>query len=769
MSLAGLEVDGVEPVSGHFTGVVVGRVESIEPHPDAKKLNVCSVFDGTATFQVVCGAPNVVPGMVVPFAKVGASLPGGLSITERELRGVASHGMLCGASELEVSVEGDGLWDLTPYSLALGDDVRDAMNLNDRVLDIDLTPNRGDCLSVLGIARDVGALTGADVKPFEPVNTAVDESIAAPTVSIHAQDGCANYHARIIEDVNVKAASPLWLTERLRRSGIRSIDPVVDVTNYTMLLLGQPMHAFDADTLSGAIAVRWSTPSDTFELLDGSEVTPKDTLLIADEQGPLAVAGIMGGLRSSVREGTSRICLESACFLPPAIAGKARNLGLATESSHRFERGVDPNMAALAMEFATNLIIGICGGRASTIASDRVEGAAKPDILLRKARLNALVGTTFDEAVVENVLSRLGFSWTTTVDGWSVAPLSFRYDVSIEEDLIEEVVRVHGYHNIPVRLPKFEPVMGRQSESKLSISYLANHLVSRGFRECVTYSFISEMDQQRFDPQMAGVRLSNPISAELAVMRTSILPGLINTLKHNLNHGEVRFKGFETGLVFQPGQTADGGLLQRPMLAGVMYGAGMPVNWNHDSRDVDFYDLKGEVESLLQLGRTDLVSFEALTDNPAMHPGQSAVIRVGGEQVGFLGVIHPAIQGQLDLAKPCLVFEIQLEKLVKYRLPSFKTVSRFPGVDRDLAFLVSRSIPADTVMAAIEALAGEDLRSVIVFDVYEGESVPSDQRSIAFRLHFRNDRDTLVDADVNAAVDKVVTQLTQEYGAKLRD
>ncbi|OZB13243.1 MAG: phenylalanine--tRNA ligase subunit beta, partial [Marinobacter sp. 34-60-7] len=621
ITMAGLEVDGFEPVAGKFSGVIVGEVVSVAPHPDADKLRVCQVSNGRDTVQVVCGAPNVRDGLKVPFAEVGAVLPGDFRIKKAKLRGQPSEGMLCSESELGLSDNHDGLMEL-PDSAPVGERISDWLKLNDITIDVDLTPNRADCLSIKGLAREVGVLNSLlveapEIEPVEAVHSEV------PDIRIEAPAGCPRYLGRILRNVNLTAETPLWMQEKLRRSGIRSIDAAVDVTNYVMLELGQPMHAFDREEIQGGIVVRMAKPAEKLVLLDGQEVElTENTLVIADHEKPVAIAGVMGGEHSGVSGKTRDLILESAYFDPITLAGKARQYGLHTDASHRFERGVDYNLAREAMERATRLLMDIVGGE----PGDIVEVASKehlPKALtidLREARLGDVLGLYINRTTVEEILTRLGLRVEKLLkDGWRISVPSFRPDISIEEDLIEEVGRIYGYNNLPVTEPTGSLGLRAREEAVRPLSAIRQHFVSQGYQEAVTYSFVDPKVQELLDPERQGIALANPISADLSVMRTTLWSGLIKTVAYNQNRQQPRIRLFETGLRFeQQGDRID----QQPMLAGVVVGGQAAENWVNGRRTADFFDVKGELESLFRLLGIE-VQFSA-GQHPALHPGQTA-------------------------------------------------------------------------------------------------------------------------------------------------
>ncbi|TLM77691.1 phenylalanine--tRNA ligase subunit beta [Microbulbifer harenosus] len=770
ITMAGLEVDAVEPVAGNFSGVVVGEIVACEQHPDADKLRVCKVKGHPeGEMQVVCGAPNARVGIKIPFALVGAALPGDFKIKKAKLRGVESFGMLCAQTELELGTDNDGIWEL-PADAPTGTDLREYLLLDDSAIEVDLTPNRSDCLGVAGIAREVGVLNRCAVTEpaIDPVVATIDDSFP---VSLMAEDACPRYVGRVIRNIDITAVTPLWMQERLRRSGLRSIDPVVDVTNYVLLELGQPMHAFDLAKLSGGIRVRMAEQDEKLTLLDEQEVQLKaDTLLIADEKGPLAIAGIMGGLDSSVTENTKDIFLESAFFSPLAIAGKARSYGLHTDSSHRFERGVDYRLQEKAIERATKLLLDIVGGEPGPVHLREVAEAmpAECRITLRRARVKTGLGIDLADSEIVEILTRLGLEkLSASEEGWSFLVPSFRFDISIEADLLEELARVYGYNRIPsVSFNAALDVVPR-AEAAVAQSRLEQTLLARGYQEAITFSFIDRDTAARFDPEVDPVALQNPISAELSVMRSTLMAGLVKALQYNLNRQQDRLRLFETGLRFVPGQSL-AELKQERMIAGLIYGTRHPEGWAGSKDLVDFFDIKADVEALLAHYDAGAEFSFAPAKHPALHPGQCAQVLRKGVAVGYIGALHPQLQQAYDLPKSAYVFELSLDGLGQAVIPSFSPLSKFPEVRRDLAVLADAQTPVgELAQAAVEA-AGEFLTDFNIFDVYQGKGIDFNRKSVAMGLTFQHPSRTLNDEEINAAVEAVVRQLEQKYNASLR-
>ena len=767
LSMTGLEVDSVNPAAGEFSGVVVGEILSAEQHPDADKLRVCRVSNGSEEFQVVCGAPNARAGIKIPFAMVGAVLGEDFKIKKAKLRGVESFGMLCSAAELKVSEDHDGLYEL-PQDAPVGQNVREYLGLDDAIIEVDLTPNRGDCLSIAGLAREVGANYGAEVcrVKVEPV-AAVHEEVRP--VELFATEACPRYLGRVIRNVDLSRATPLWMVERLRRSDIRSIDAVVDITNYVMLELGQPMHAFDLAEIKGGIRVRLAEEGEQLVLLDGQEISLRaDTLVIADHERPLAMAGIMGGEHSGVSENTRDLFLESAFFDTIAIAGKARGYSLHTDSSHRFERGVDWQLQREAMERATALILEIVGGEPGPVI-EAVEQGALPtlkQITLRNERITQMLGMQMSEADVVGYLKGLGLGVSAQADGqWQVDVPSHRFDISIEVDLIEELARLYGYNRLPVSAPTAALTLAGKPEPRGELPMLRRLLVARGYHEAITYSFIEPGLSKQFEPSIDPLALANPISSDMAVMRPSLWPGLSKAAQYNQNRQQSRVRLFETGQRFIPGGD---GLLQEVMLSGIVTGSRQPEGWANGAEKVDFFDVKADVEAILAQSAAGVAFRFAPVDHPALHPGQSACILNGEEQVGLIGALHPQLVADLDLNGPVFVFELALAKICQGQLPRFVELSRYPEVRRDIALVVDRDVLAEDLLSCIRAEAGAHLKNLRLFDVYEGKGIDPHRKSMAIGLTLQDSSRTLTDDEVNAVMDRVLQSLEQGFNATLR-
>ncbi|MDZ7662851.1 phenylalanine--tRNA ligase subunit beta [Thiohalophilus sp.] len=783
LTMAGLEVDAIEPVAGQFDQVVVGEVIGLEPHPDADKLRVATVNVGAdAPLQIVCGAANVREGLKAPTALVGTTLPGDLKIKKSKLRGVPSQGMLCSEKELGLADSAEGLMEL-PADAPVGESIRDYLDLDDVTIELGLTPNRGDCLSVAGIAREVGVLNklsvhGPDIggRDAQILDVQIKDTLS---VALEAPGACPQYAGRVLRGIDPAARTPLWLAERLRRSGLRSLGPVVDVTNYVLLELGQPMHAFDLGRLQGGIQVRYASAGESLTLLDEQTLElDAGTLVIADDKAPVALAGIMGGAESAVGAGTIDIFLESAYFAPQAIAGKARGYGLHTDSSHRFERGVDPQLQVPALERATALLQAICGGEAGPVvhAQQADQLPVRAPVRLRRVRIARVLGADIPVDSVEDILQRLGMNpdrdeGRGTRDEehlvWEVTPPSFRFDINLEVDLIEELGRIYGYDNLPASRPQVSLRMGPRSETRRPAAHYKRLLVDLGYQEAITYSFVDPKLQQQLDPQAETLQLANPISADMAAMRTSLWPGLLQTALYNLNRQQDRVLLFEQGLrfIFQ-----DTELKQEPVLAGLVSGPLLPPQWGSTSRQADFYDCKGHVEQLLaQTGNAEQFRFDADERHPALHPGQAAVILREGRPVGRLGALHPALQQSLGLSQRVYLFEITQAALVERRLPAFVPLSKYPSIRRDIAIVLDEVISAQKVKDCIEKAGSKRLTNIELFDVYVGEGIDSGRKSLALGLTLQDLSRTLKDTDVESEISTILTALNRELGATLRE
>ncbi|MCI0400564.1 MAG: phenylalanine--tRNA ligase subunit beta [Gammaproteobacteria bacterium] len=766
LTMAGLEVESVQPAAPEFRGVVVAEIVNVDTGGAAEQLQVCQVrFAKRKPSTVVCGASNVRAGMRAPLAVVGAVLPGGRRLAVTTVRGITSEGRLCSPAELGLGDDRERLMEL-PADAPPGKDLREFLALDDKIIELAITPNRGDCLSIAGVAREVGVLTACKVQG--PAYKGVQDVIKrAHPVEIDAPDACPRYVGRVIRGVNMVAPTPIWMRERLRRSGLRSINAIVDVTNYVMLEVGQPMHAFDLNKLDGAIHVRYANDGERLQTLDGQELALSgDTLAIADERRVLALAGIIGGLDSAVSETTRDVFLESAFFTPRLLAGRARRYGLHTDSSHRFERGVDFELQRRAVDRATALILEICGGEAGPIVDHCFQRnlPRRRPITLRARSVERLVGVSMPDEAISDILAKLRMQVEGDGGVFEVTPPSFRFDVEIEADLIEELVRVRGYHTIPSRVPQGRlKILGCQA-SRVPLSRVRQVMVDRGYQEVITYSFVDPILQARLAPNARAIPLTNPLASDMSVMRTSLWPGLVQTLIHNRNRQQARVRLFECGLVFRGGTPLE----QENMLGGAITGTPYTEQWGMPAVHADFYDLKGDVEALLRLA-SDLDSVEFRSaEHPALHPGQAAGIYRKDRRVGLIGSLHPAIAQALDLRQTVLVFELQLCAITEGQLPRFTLPSKFPSVRRDLAVMVDQAVPAADVLDFVAKSATDVLKNLQLFDVYEGEGIDPGKKSLAMGLTFQGSSSTLIDEEVDALVEGILAGLKKQFGITLR-
>ena len=771
ITMAGLEVDGVEPVAGEFTHVVVGEVVECGQHPDADKLKVTKINVGDdELIDIVCGAPNCRQGLKVAVAKVGAVLPGNFKIKKAKLRGQPSFGMLCSASELELSDESDGIIEL-PSDAPVGEDIRQYLELDDVTIEVDLTPNRSDCLGIKGLAREVGVLNQSDVNALsvEPTTPTIEDQRG---ITLEAPEACPRYLGRVIRKVNVNASSPLWLTEKLRRCGVRSIDPVVDVTNYVLLELGHPMHAFDLGKIDGDVRIRFAAEKERLTLLDGNEVELKpNTLVIADSQKPMCMAGIFGGIDSGVTRETKDIFLESAFFSPDAIQGVARQYGLHTDASHRYERGVDPELQNFAMERATSLLLQIVGGEAGPVVEGLSEDnlPSSKSISLRHQRITKLLGVEISPTHIEDILNRLGFEIASAEGSWLVKVPAYRFDITIEVDLIEEIARVYGYNNIESVSPTAKLTMSPKKETALSTDKMKQLLVSFGYQEAITYSFVDPKLQSALFPQYDALSLPYPISSEMSVMRVSLWPGLLQSVSYNQKRQQGRVRLFETGLRFIPDSNEHSGAKQEMTLSGVIAGLKENERWDNSAESVDFYDIKGDVEALIEhLGFSDGVAFE-VADLSCLHPGQSASIHINEQLIGYVGAVHPQHQKLLGVNGRVFVFELFLDTIGHRQLPEASEISKFPSNRRDIAIVVDETISVGDILNHIEKIGENQLVGLNLFDIYRGTGIETSKKSLAISLTLQNVTRTLEDQDIQAIVDKIVFELQNKYGATLRD
>ena len=768
LTMGGMEVDSIAPAAPEFSGVVVAKIISAESHPDADKLQLCKVdFGGDEPVDIVCGAANAREGLITALATVGAVLPGGMKIKKAKLRGVPSFGMLSSASELGLADKAEGIIELSSDA-KLGQDLREYFDLDDTIIEVDLTPNRGDCFSLRGVARDVGVLSQTDVKEPEISSVKATSDLTFP-IEIQIPEACPNYAGRVISGINASVETPRWMQERLRRSGLRSIHPVVDITNYVMLELGQPLHAFDLNKLKGGIVVRNAKEGEKLTLLDDQEIElNSDTLVIADQEKALALAGIMGGLDSSVTDQTQDIFLESAFFTPAEMAGKARRYKVQTDSSHRFERGVDFQLQTIAIERASALVLEICGGSAGSLSVESNEDnlPLRSPILLRKDRISRILGVEFDNVYIENSLERLGMSIVSDEGGWTVTSPSHRFDIAIEVDLIEEIARVKGYDTLPANKPVVSMGIRARSESQVDLNKLSSLMIAKGYQEAITYSFVEAERQVRLCAGHEAVALANPISSDMGVMRTSLLPGLLQALTYNLNRQNERVRLFENGMVFS---NVDGKIAQKNVFAGIISGNVFPEQWNLNSGKTDFFDLKNDVEALLSIsGKISDYEFKK-AEHSTLHPGQSAAIYKKGQNIGFMGMISPVKCKELDLEAETGFFQLDLAAIIDGKLPQFSALSKYPLVRRDLSLLVDKSIDVSSITACINENAPETLKNLQLFDVYQGEGIDSMKKSVALGLIFQGTSSTLVDQEIDESEKDILLRLKSELGAMLRD
>ncbi len=766
LTMAGLEVEELDPVAPPFDKVVIARVIEVAKHPDADRLNICKVDVGEdELLTIVCGAPNVAPGLRVPCALPGAVLPGNFAIRTAKVRGIESSGMLCSAKELGIAEDASGLL-ILPEDAPLGQQIRNYLDLDDALYTLKLTPNRADCLSLLGIAREVAAITGTPAKlPQVPEVPATIADTRA--VVLDAPDACPLYCGRVIKGVNAKASTPEWMKRRLERSGIRSIFALVDVTNYVMLELGQPLHAFDNTKLAGTVHVRMAKPGEQLLLLNEQTLAIEaDVLMIADEAKPLAMAGIMGGEESGITLETGELFLESAFFAPKAIAGRARRYDFSSDASHRFERGVDFGGVRRAMERATRLILDICGGEAGPVVEAAAALPQRAPVRLRTNRAARVIGMALNSEQIASLFNGLGLPFVRDGEDFLVTPPTWRFDIEIEEDLIEEIARLHGYDNIPAPAPRGPLSMLPQTEKARSVHSLRRTLVDRGYQEVVNFAFVEESWEADFAANNQPIRLANPIASQMAVMRSTLIGGLVANLVTNLKRKQSRVRLFETGRSFH--RDAQGGPVpgfhQPWRLAGLTYGGALPERWGSGGRKVDFYDVKGDLEALLV---PLTVRFEK-NSHPALHPGRSARMVVAGKEIGCLGELHPEWVQKYELPQAPVVFELELEAIQAAGVPSYAEVSKFPPVVRDLAIVVDQKLELQALLDGLQGRLPALVQDVQLFDVYVGKGVPENKKSLAFRIVMQDTQRTLQDSEVDAAMQQLMAYLEQGFAAQLR-
>ncbi|MGH8050457.1 MAG: phenylalanine--tRNA ligase subunit beta [Arenimonas sp.] len=768
LTAIGLEVEALEEIGGVLNGVVVAEILSAEKHPEADRLQVCSVNIGTgAPVPIVCGAPNARAGLKAPLATVGAVLPGGLEIKAAKLRGVESFGMLCSAKELMIDPDASGLLEL-PADAPVGTELSQYLGLPDASFELKLTPNRADCFSVRGVAFDVAAAFDAQVEALQ----IPEAKITSPEkISVQLQAGaeCPRFCGRVVTGLNIAAKSPLWMTEKLKRAGLRPISPLVDITNYVMLELGQPMHAYDADKLTGSIVVRHAKAGERCKLLDEREVElDPGFLVVTDANSVVGLGGVMGGYDTRVTGSTTKVFFEAAHFIPSAIIGRSRKLGMHTDASHRFERGVDPSMPRIAVERATELLLQILGGNAGEITETQLtEHLPKPSaVLLRRSRLQRVLGITVEDAKVERIFKALGMQVQGVEQGWQVTPPTRRFDIEIEEDLIEEIARIHGYDNIPVSLPSGQISLVSPSETKVDEASVRRQLAARDYIENINYAFVDSTLLNNWNLQANSVSLANPLTSELGVMRTSLLPGLVEALRRNLVRQQNRIRLFELGRVFHQATEQDAAPIETRRIAGVICGNADAEQWAIKNAEADFYDLKADVESLLKLA--NLTAEFVTSDAGFSHPGRSANIMLQGNKIGWLGYLHPRLVKICDIGAEVLAFELDLAAVMDRAIPVASELSRFPSVRRDLALVVPESTPWGALEASLKRALGPLLREVLLFDRYVGTGLEPGSKSLAMGLILQDVSRTLTDSESESAVQKALTALADDCGAKLR-
>ncbi|WP_180113500.1 phenylalanine--tRNA ligase subunit beta [Acinetobacter sp. YH12063] len=767
LTMLGLEVDDLSPAAKPFTGVVIGEVLTVVQHPDADRLRVTTVNIGSGEpLQIVCGAPNVRVGMKAPVATIGAVLPGDFKIKKGKLRGVESQGMLCGASEIDLEDKIDGLLEL-PADAPVGVNVREYLDLDDNVIDISITPNRGDCFSIRGIAREIGVINQLPVTA--PVITEVAATISDEKNVVIATDGCPRYLGRVIKNVNTKAPTPEWMERALARAGIRQHSILVDITNYVLMELGQPLHAFDGGKVEGSVRVRQATAAEKLTLLNEQEVElSENVMVIADDQKALAIAGIMGGLSSAVSDDTTEIFLESAFFDQLYIAGRARSFGLHTDASQRYERGVDFELPMTAMHRASQLIADLAGGEFGPIAvAEKVELLPKREAIeLNQAQVDQLLGYKVESAFITDALTRLGCNVTVKAEGeWTVVPPSHRFDMAIYQDLIEEVARIHGYDNIQISLPVIDVKLAKYQD-QFELVQLRQTAVALGYQEAISFSFADAKLEKQLNPQVQPLALANPISSDLAVMRSTLLSSLIPCVQYNVNRQQNRVRFYELGLRFDyQGANSIHDLKQIPTFALVATGSRTTESWHGKAQPMDFFDFKGDVEEILNSARLNVEYVRS--ERTWLHPGQSAEILVNGQSIGYFGRLHPSLEDELDLATTW-VAELDQSAVLQTYVSNFTELSRFPSVRRDIALLISDKINVSEIQQLIEKTGGELLDAVWLFDVYTGQGVEEGKRSLAFAIQWQHPTRTLEDAEIKTGMDNILQVLENTYQATLR-
>ncbi|TXI19554.1 MAG: phenylalanine--tRNA ligase subunit beta [Nitrosomonas sp.] len=764
LTMAGIEVESIAPVAAAFDKVIVAEVLSVEKHPAADKLKICLVKTGDKKddlLQIVCGAANVVMGVKVPCALIGAVLPG-FVIKQAQLRGVDSAGMLCSAKELGISDTAEGLL-LLPADAPVGMAFRNYYQLDDHIVTLSLTPNRADCLGVIGVAREVAAITNFELHlpEINPISPEIEDTLP---IRVMASEACPLYCGRIIRGINLDVLVPLWMSQRLERSGIRSINPVVDITNYVLLETGQPMHAFNLAKITGGIQVRYALPHEKIKLLNGNEVNLNpEMLIIADDDTPLALAGIMGGLDSSVTQGTTDIFLESAFFSPNVISGKSFQLGFNSDSSYRFERGVDFARTGKVLEYATNLIQVICGGYAGPLTEIKYKLPQRQAVIVRSERIRRILGIDISNEKISHYFERLGFEFSINENIFNVIPPTYRFDLKIEEDFTEELARIYGYDHIPAHYPSGKIAMLSLPETTFTLFEIKQLLVARDYQEVINYAFVDAEWESDFTNVTNPIALKNPISSQMNVMRSTLIGNLISNLQFNLNRKQTRVRLFEIGGCFNRDNEKD--CVQTEKIAGLSYGEVAPEQWGIPSRDIDFYDVKADIE-VLCAGKE--VYFKKFS-HPALHPGKSAQIFIEEKPIGWMGELHPQWQKKYGLQKNTILFEMSIDSLIAKPLPTVKTISKFPPVRRDIAIIVNNDISVHSLLAQMHAEKSEIVLDISLFDIYRGKGVESTKKSLAFRVSLQDTAKTLTDEEADSAVTDLIKVLKTKFGAILRD
>ncbi len=758
LTMSGLEVEELISVAPSFSNVVVAQIVSAEKHPDADRLQLLKVDIGGEFLQIVCGASNARAGLKAPCALVGAKLPG-FEIKQAKVRGVDSYGMMCSAKELGLAEESEGLLEINENA-KVGQDIRDFFDLNDQMITLKLTPNRSDCLSILGIAREISALTGAPLT-LPDINQVTIQLNEIKNVHVTAPEACPLYCGRLIKGLNPNIKTPDWIKSRLERSGLRSINAIVDITNYVLLEIGQPMHAFDASKVQGDVSVRFASDKEKLLLLNQVEVElDKDMLVIADKSGPIALAGIMGGDSTSVSISTTDIFLESAFFSTDFIVGKARRLGLSTDSSYRFERGVDFGSTRLAIERATRLILDICGGLAGEVIEIKGSLPLRKTVKLRMEKLVSILGIDIDESRVSELFTKLGLSFTKNEEGFQVVPPSYRFDIAIEEDLIEEVARLYGYDKIPATPPYSKLAMLPSSERLVHLNALRDMLASNGYQEVITYSFVDKAWEQNLTENNNPIELKNPIASNLSVMRSSLWGGLVDTLIYNLNRKQERVRVFEIGTTYFKNNDK---FHEKTTISGLTYGDLFPEQWSVDPVSVDFFDIKSDVERL-----TNFKSNFQAAEHPALHPGQTAEVMLHGRKIGWVGKLHPKWQQHYEIPGDVLLFELEVEPILSRDLIQYEEVSKVSPLRRDIALVVDESEDFGSILQTMRSADIQYVKEIELFDVYRGKGVPENKKSLAFLVVMQDTHRTLTDMEADAAITNLLQLVGEKHGATLR-